>query len=634
MAIKKIPGKPVQPKIPRMRIFDFPVKWKIAVLFFVAFCFYANSLSNEYALDDEAVIQRNEYVQKGFSGIGKILTTDAYDSYYRQSNSNQHLSGGRYRPLSIVLFAIEHQIWGESPQAMHFVNVLLYIFCILVIFYFLRNYLFRKIPYGEDMAFMASFLFAIHPLHIEVVANIKSSDEILSLIFIMLTFIFSIKFREKKKLNNLIVALLCLFLALFSKEYALTLVFLLPLLFMLYFKEEISKSIKACFPYYAIIALYFFIRIASIGFPHQHRELDVLNNPYLFATPVQKIASEIFILGKYLYMLFFPYPLASDYGFAQIPYYDFSNLPVWLSILAYIVIIIWGIKLLREKNILAFPVFFFLLNVFMVSNLFINIGATMGERLVFHSSLGFTTVISFGIVQAIKGIKMNLRNFIVFMFLGVLVLLCGVETVNRNRDWKNDFTLFTKDVHTVPNSVKANDNAGGQYINLSEATADTVQSDSIAHAALKYLYKAIRLDDSDMDGYLNLGIGYCKLVEPDSAKYFWDIAKRIYAGDPNLPGYYTLLGKIFTYTGSRLAKQGKFTQSIHEFETGIQCAPANPDLWVNLGGTFFNIHQYDSARYAWLKAVQINPDYPNIKQYMDMLPKASNQTSNSSPGFK
>lgn len=633
MAIKKISAQPAPLKKPDNRIFNFPVKLKVAIVFLVAFCFYANSFSNEYALDDEAVIQSNEYVQKGFSGIGKILTTDAYDSYYRQNNANQHLSGGRYRPLSIVLFAIEHQLWGESPHARHAVNIFLYILCVLSIFYFLRNYLFRKASHGEDIAFISALLFAIHPLHTEVVANIKSSDEILSLLFIMLTCIFSIKYRETKKVKNLVTVLVCLFFALLAKEYALTLLLLLPLLFLVHFKEKLGKSINASLPYYAIIVLYFIIRIACIGFPHQHKELDILNNPYLFATPLQKIASEIFILGKYLYMLFIPYPLASDYGFAQIPYHSFSSPLVWLSIIAYASIIYWGIKLLRKKDILAFPVFFFLLNLFMVSNLLINIGATMGERLAFHPSLGFVTIVSYGIVSATKNISMPRRSLGIMIFLDVLVVLCGMETINRNKDWKNNFTLFTKDVHTVPNSVKANDDAGAQYVNLSETIKDTVQSDSVTRVGLKYLYKAVRLDDSDIDGYLNLGIAYCKLVDPDSAKHFWDIAKRIYAGEPRLPEYYALLEKIFTYTGNKFAKQGKYSQAIHEFENGIQCNPSNPDLWVNLGGTFFNLHQYDSARYAWLKVAQINPNYPNINQYLGMLPRSA-QDSNSSPGFK
>jgi protein O-mannosyl-transferase len=623
VATKKIPVQPATIKKPLPVIFKIPVKIKYAILILLAFGFYANTFSNEYALDDEAVIQNNEYVQKGFSGIGKILTSDAYESYYRQNNANQHLAGGRYRPLSIALFAIEHQLWGNSPHKMHVVNVLLFVLCILSIFYFLRNYLFRKLPYGEDLAFISVLLFIIHPLHTEVVANIKSSDEILSLLFIMLTFIFSLKFRESKKIIHLFTGMLCLFLALLAKEYAITLLFLLPLLFMVSLKDEPRKAITRSLPYVGIIVLYFIVRIGFIGFPHQHKDLDVLNNPYLFATPMQKLATEFFVLGKYLWLLVFPYPLAYDYGFAQIPYYSFASPLVWLSILMYVAILYAGIKLWMQKNVFAFPVFFFLFSLFMVSNFFLSIGTTMGERLVFHSSLGFVMFCSYGIMYATKKMKLPQRSYIIGSVLSVIIIICGAETINRNNDWKNNFTLFTKDIAVIPKSVKANDNAGAQYINLSEATKDTARSDSIAHVGLKFLYKAVHLDDSDIDGYLNLGIAYCQLIEPDSAKVFWDKAKAIYPAQANLPGYYSLLGQIFNYTGNKFVRQGKVMQAIHEFEIGVQCNPSNSDLWYNLGGTFFNSNQYDSARNAWLKVYQLNPNYRNIQQCLGMLPKGA-----------
>jgi tetratricopeptide (TPR) repeat protein len=622
---KNITQKPPVVKKPLQVILNFPVKVKYAILIIISLCFYANSFRNEYVLDDEAVIQRNEYVQKGFSGIAKILSTDAYDSYYKQSNANQKLSGGRYRPLSIVLFAIEHQLWGESPHKRHAVNILLYILCVLSIFYFLRNYLFKALPNGEDIAFIAALLFAIHPLHTEVVANIKSSDEILSLLFIMLTFIFSINYLRKKKILSLLMGTVSLFLALLAKEYALTLVLLLPILFMLHFKEKAGKALIHSLPYAGVVILYFIVRISAIGFPHQQTELDILNNPYLLATPMQKLATEIFILGKYLWMLIVPYPLAYDYGFAQISYYSFSSPLVWLSILIYSGVIYGGIKLLRHKSILAFPVSFYLLNLFMISNFILNIGTTMGERLVFHSSLGFVMLLAWAIVYIAKGLAMPRRSYTVMGFLAFLVIVCGMETMSRNRDWKSNFTLFTKDVNAIPNSVKANDNAGAQYINLSEATKDTLQSDSIARVGLKYLNKAVRIDDSDIDGYLNMGIAYCKLIEPDSAKLAWDRVKQIYPAHPNLPGYYSLLGQIFNYTGNQFAKRGQFPQSINEFETGLQCAFYNPDLWLNLGGSFFNTNQYDSARHCWQTVQVLNPNYPNLANYLAMLPK---QTSN------
>src|ERR1041385_4165578 len=62
------------------------------MLVVLGFIFYANSFSNEYAFDDGIVILKNEYVQKGFGGIGKIMSRDAYDSFYRQLNAGQQFS--------------------------------------------------------------------------------------------------------------------------------------------------------------------------------------------------------------------------------------------------------------------------------------------------------------------------------------------------------------------------------------------------------------------------------------------------------------------------------------------------------------------------------------------------------------
>src|SRR5437764_1125347 len=99
--IKKTAGSETvaQPSRPKFQIsaFDFPVPPSMAWLYdfkiqsiiicTLAFVFYFNSFFNEYAHDDGIVIVKNEYVQEGFAGIPKILTRDAYDSYYRQLNT-------------------------------------------------------------------------------------------------------------------------------------------------------------------------------------------------------------------------------------------------------------------------------------------------------------------------------------------------------------------------------------------------------------------------------------------------------------------------------------------------------------------------------------------------------------------
>jgi hypothetical protein len=90
----------------------FNKKQPVFVLVLVGVIFYCTSLYNEYALDDGIIIHQNSYVLKGVAGIKDILTKDAYDSFYRRMHASDQLQGGRYRPLSIVSFALEQEVIG------------------------------------------------------------------------------------------------------------------------------------------------------------------------------------------------------------------------------------------------------------------------------------------------------------------------------------------------------------------------------------------------------------------------------------------------------------------------------------------------------------------------------------------
>ena len=207
-------------------------KIKCLILFLLSFAFYFNTLQNGYLLDDNLAIVYNDYVQEGITGIPKILTNDSYISWMKKSGMDRHkLSGGRYRPLSIVVFAIEHTIFGESALMRHLMNVLFFSALLIVMLWFLDKFLLNHIAGGGDIAFLSVLLFAIHPIHIEAVANIKSLDEILSLLFILLTFIFSLRYIKQNKMQDLIIGLICYLLSLFAKEYGIMLFILLPVLF-------------------------------------------------------------------------------------------------------------------------------------------------------------------------------------------------------------------------------------------------------------------------------------------------------------------------------------------------------------------------------------------------------------------
>lgn len=309
----------VQQPVPEHGWFTF--RNQVIVLFFVGLLFYGNTFPATWAYDDSLVILSNDHVLEGFGGIPAILTVDAFESYTRSQNeTTNQLTGGRYRPLSIITFAVEQQLLGlpkrdtgavtqseayERAKAVktdrdmhvrHVVNVLLYIFSIAVLLLLFRKTVFKTQPLA---AFAAAFIFLIHPIHSEVVANVKSRDEILSLLFIALTFLEAFRYKERKTKKHLWLACLYLFLALLSKEYAIMLLLLLPAAFYFFYNEKPVNAASASFIFLLPVGLYAALRLKSVGVGSVAIE-DIMNIPYLYATPMEAIATKIAVLFDYI----------------------------------------------------------------------------------------------------------------------------------------------------------------------------------------------------------------------------------------------------------------------------------------------------------------------------------------------
>ena len=138
---------------------------------------YANTYNHGYVLDDDDAIVNNRFVQKGVAGLADIWTTE-----YRTGFSNE--SGSLYRPVSLSLFAIQTELWPGNSNAAHVFNIILYGLCCMLLFLWLQL-LFKS--YDVWLPLIASLIFTVLPIHTEVVANIKSVDEILSASFALVS---------------------------------------------------------------------------------------------------------------------------------------------------------------------------------------------------------------------------------------------------------------------------------------------------------------------------------------------------------------------------------------------------------------------------------------------------------------
>ncbi len=607
-------------KDPLLPAWLYEFKIQAIIVGVLAFVLYVNTSKNEYALDDTIAIVKNEYVWEGFAGIPSIMTKDAFDSYYKQFNSSNQLSGGRYRPLSQVSFAIEQQFFGAIPvdkmdsmkthpngitpgfsygmkqpfekkflsdmHVRHFFNVLWFTACVIVLLYFLRYIVFRSNPI---LALLTTTLFAIHPIHTEVVANVKSRDEIMSLLFICLTFIFAFKYEEHKKKWMVAAGCGSFFLAFLAKEYAISMIFLLPLSFMMFNRYSLGKSIKACMPFFIVAGVYIAMRLSIVAQMNKDSDADILNNPYAKVTDdAMKKATQISTILNYIKLLIWPQHLSSDYSYNTISYKTFAHPMVWASLLVHGTLTWLMFSFFRKvtafqpkasapqaeskwsmetMRVMCFAIAFYLLNLFLVSNLVFNIGGTMGERLIFHSSLGFCIAVAYLLN---KGAEMMKPAITGKMALGAVTLalvgLCGFKTIERNADWKNDDTLFNHDIVEAPNSVLVNANVASSLINKAEEEPDTVKKRDELHRGLVYYHKATEIHNTFVSGYMNTFVAYLKLNEPDSAKTNLDLVKMYYPNYPKLEEIYYNLGVCYYM-------QKKIPQAIQQWQTSLKLKP-------------------------------------------------------------
>lgn len=217
-------------------------------LIIVTFCFviYSNSLLNGYNMDDELVTRNHRLTSKGISAIPEIFTSP----YYQDESGYAY----EYRPVVLASFAIEHSLFGDNPFVSHFFNLLLYAFCCVFLYRVLRSV---STAFTPVFSLAIALLFASHPSHTEVVSSIKNRDEILGLIFCLLSLLVAFKAVHHKRKNLLLSLPIVFALALMNKITFLSFAIIIPFTLLLFteinFLFLLSISVLLALPAFFIL---------------------------------------------------------------------------------------------------------------------------------------------------------------------------------------------------------------------------------------------------------------------------------------------------------------------------------------------------------------------------------------------
>ncbi|HVA99227.1 MAG TPA: tetratricopeptide repeat protein, partial [Bacteroidia bacterium] len=316
-------------------------------------------------------------------------------------------------------------------------------------------------------------------------------------------------------------------------------------------------------------------------------------------------ATNFSMLGKYIYLTLIPYPLSWDYSYNEIPIVSWSSFYALFSLFLYLAMgayILWKIK---KKDVYAFAMLFFLITLFLESNLVVKIGSTFAERFLFMPSLGFCLALP---LLLAKILKIDAHQKVwkqTNVFYGILISVLVVYTailIPRNRVWKNNFTLFQSGVLTSPNSARTHGALASAYRDQAETATNSENKQQLFQLSLNEYAKTIAIFDKDPDAYYNMGVTYYEMGIQDSAMKMYE--KTI---DLN-PKYTNALNNL----GVIYFNQKKYDNAIHYLTLAYNTDSNYVNPLVNIGASYQNENNYPKAIYYYNKGLQKSPNNASI----------------------
>jgi tetratricopeptide (TPR) repeat protein len=514
-------------------------KWLGLSLAFLAFILYSNTLKHGFAFDDGIVITENRLTQKGFAGISELASSDFFAGAF--GNKGDELAGGRYRPLSLMMFAAEAQLFGKektdankqiikdqegdvlydyNTSVGHWINVLLYATACFLLFSLLLKW-FEFQTGGMVLAFLTSLLFLVHPVHTEVVANIKSRDEILALILLLGSLVYWHRFlKNSANRTALWLAAVLFFLSMLAKETPFMFIVIFPVILGVVYKKKGSDLRKPALALYVAAGIYLLVRTSMVGLPQSAvSDTGIMDNPFASSDTGEKLATIALICWRYVLLVIAPITLRSDYTFAHVPLVQFSNFEAILGFLTYSALIVWMFVCWKKKKFetLALAIFLFPLSI--TTNLLFNIGATMGERFLFIPSIGTSLLIVYLLLHYFKVASFaDLKAKPLLAAIFILYSGFGLyKSFDRNYDWKDNQTLFAADVLSTPKSAKMQFYQGKTLLNAWQSTSDPARKDSLLRQSKVHYDESVKIYPPFVISLYDLGLVNMYLGDGPSA---------------------------------------------------------------------------------------------------------------------
>lgn len=434
-----------------MRLFESPLRsLRVAALMAgaIAALVSANTLHNEFAYDDVHIVVENEVIRD------LARPFEVFSRPFWPGQAGRDL--GLWRPVTTLALGLQYSAMGETPVVFHLVNVLLHA-CVTALAVALLS---RLMPLPG--AFVAGLVFAVHPVHVEAVANVVGQAELLAGLCFLLACLVHVRGPDRTGWGRALTLGLLYALAFGVKESAVT----LPAALILIdggrtrlALAELPTYLKARWKLYFALGL-----VAGALLLGRFQVLGTVASPIgplggALLEEIPRIWTVAEIWSHYVRLLVFPLDLSADYSPNVIPVSlgwnarNLVGLGLALGLLAG-AMAAWRRPALgpggRSARIVGFGVVWFVITILPVSNLLFLTGVLLAERTLYLPSLGFAAAVGWAVLWLAER-----RPRVTPLLFALALFLMAWRSWERNPTWKDNGTVFLTMIEGHPHSGRS-----------------------------------------------------------------------------------------------------------------------------------------------------------------------------------
>jgi Flp pilus assembly protein TadD len=420
-------------------------------VFLVAVVLYARTFGFGWVYDDQLDVVRNTYVQS-FSYLTQIFSSTVWAG----SGMETYL----YRPLALVTYQLNYAISGLEPWSYHVVNVALHALATVLVLRLGRLWGLSPVAAG-----LGALIFAVHPVHVEVVAAVFGRKDLLAAVCV-LWMLLSHRTALARGGWRLLLPVFAYAGAMLSKEVGVIALVLVAA--QDWFLEPAgqrgallqSRRLGLLYLSYLLtLSAYLIVRatvVGGLGIP----ETFFVDNPLVTAPWSTRVLTALAVVGRGVAVLIAPVTLSPDYSYNVIPLAESLLDGRVLATIALLLASVGAAFRARARHIVVpLSITWYIVTLLPGSNLTVLIGTIFAERLLYLPSVAFSLLVGLALVAAARRFSQTMT-----FAAAALCLAFAAQTIRYSSAWTAELSLFQWAVASVPESSKAHHKLGEELL--------------------------------------------------------------------------------------------------------------------------------------------------------------------------